>query len=199
MSDSTSSQNAYPSQTGTSPSFYIDKYEVTYGDFIHFKPKAKYAEGRADHPVRGVSWFEAEAYCFWLNKRLPTEFEWEKAARGPDGLAFVWGNEFSREKGNFGKLVKPIGSFPQDKSVFGLFDMNGNVSEWTSSAYTGYPGATYKDPNYKKKLRVIRGGAYNKREHGFLEVFATLAFRNPAPPGMRSWDTGFRCALSARD
>ncbi len=199
MSDSTSSQNAYPSQAGDLPSFYIDEHEVTYGDFIRFKPKAKYSEGRVDHPIRGVSWYEAEAYCFWLNKRLPTELEWEKAARGAKGRTFVWGNQFDREKGNFGKSVKRVGSFPEDKSEFGLFDMNGNVSEWTASVYAPYPGSTFKDPNFDKKLRVIRGGAYNKREHGFLKVFATLSFRNPVPPTMRSWDTGFRCALTTKD
>lgn len=196
MSDTTSSQNASPSQTGNLPSFYLDKYEVTYGDFIRFKPKAKYPDGRVDHPIRGVSWYEAEAYCFWLNKRLPTELEWEKAARGSEGFVFVWGNEFNKEKANFGKAVKRVGSFPEDKSVFGIFDLNGNVSEWTASVYEPYPGSTYKDPNFGKKLRVVRGGAYNKREHGFLQVFATLSFRNPVPPTMRSWDTGFRCALS---
>ncbi len=197
MSNSTSSQNAQPSQKTTLPSFYIDKFEVTYGDFLQFKPKAIYAEGRVDHPVRGVSWYEAEAYCFWLGKRLPTEFEWEKAARGQDGRPFVWGSEFDRKKANFGKAVKRIGSFPEDVTLSGSLDMNGNVSEWTASEYKGYPDSTYKDPDFDRGLKVIRGGAYNKREHGFLEIFATLSFRNPAPPTLRSWDTGFRCAKSA--
>ena len=196
MSNTTSSQNARPRQTLPLPEFYIDRYEVTYGEFLQFKPKAAYAEGSADHPMRGVTWYEAEAYCFWVGKRLPSEFEWEKAARGSQGLLFVWGNQFSAENGNFSKTPKRVGSFPMDKTPEGVFDLNGNVSEWTGSEYAPYPGSDFKDPLYGKGLRVIRGGAYNKREHGFLEVFATLTFRNPAPPALRSWDTGFRCAYS---
>ncbi len=196
MSNTTSSQNARPQQTVRLSEFFLDPYEVTYGEFIQFKPSATYPEGRVDHPVRGVTWYEAEAFCFWMGKRLPTEFEWEKAARGNGGNVFVWGNQFAMDKGNFGKTVKRVGSFPTDKTVLGVFDLNGNVSEWTGSRYAPYPGSTFKDPNYGKDLKVIRGGAYNKREHGFLKAFATLTFRNPAPPSMRSWDTGFRCAYS---
>ena len=102
--------------------------------------------------------------------------------------------EFERSNANLGKSVLPAGSVPTDKTPEGVYDLNGNVSEWTASWYKPYSGSTFKDPNFGKQFKVIRGGAINKREHGFLKEFATLPFRNFAPPDMRSWDTGFRCA-----
>jgi toxoflavin biosynthesis protein ToxD len=197
ISDRTSSKNAQPQQEITLNAFYMDIHEVSYGEFLQFKPQARYAEGRLAHPMQGVSWFEADAYCLWLDKRLPTEFEWEKAARGLAGNLYVWGNEFTRENGNFGKTVQPPAKQPRDLSEFGIYELNGNVSEWTSSWYQPYQGSSFEDPNFGKKYRVIRGGAINKREHGFLKEFALLPYRNFAPPKMRSWDTGFRCARSA--
>ena len=199
MSDRTSSANAQPMQAMHLDAFYIDKYEVTYAEFLQFKPSAKYAEGRARHPVRGVTWYEADAYCLWRGKRLPTEFEWEKAARGEAGRLFVWGDEFDKNKANFGKTVRPVGSVETDVSVYGVHDLNGNVSEWTSSWYKPYPGSEHEDSNFGENFKVIRGGAYKKREHGFMEQFATLPFRNIAPPPMRTWNTGFRCARSASE
>ena len=176
--------------------FYIDIHEVSYAELLQFKPQAQYPEGRFNNPVQGISWFEADAYCLWLGKRLPTEFEWEKAARGPEGNLYVWGNEFKRENANFGKTVQPPAQQPQDISEFGVYDLNGNVSEWTASWYLPYQDSTFQDPNFGKKYKVIRGGAINKREHGFMKEFALLPYRNFAPPKMRSWDTGFRCARS---
>ena len=197
ISDRTSSRNAQPQQKITLNAFYMDIHEVSYGEFLQFKPQARYAEGRLTYPMQGVSWFEADAYCLWLGKRLPTEFEWEKAARGLEGNLYVWGNEFKRENGNFGKTVVPPAKQPKDLSEFGISELNGNVSEWTASWYQPYKGSSFKDPNFGEKYKVIRGGAINKREHGFLKEFALLPYRNFAPPQMRSWDTGFRCARSA--
>lgn len=197
LSDRTSSKNAQPRQEMFLEAFYIDIHEVSYAEFLRFNSQARYPEGRFDQPVRGISWFKADAYCLWLGKRLPTEFEWEKAARGFEGNLYVWGNKFHRENANFGKTVQPGGKHPKDVSAFGVFDLNGNVSEWTASWYEPYKGSAFKDPNYGRKYKVIRGGAINKREHGFLKEFALLPYRNFAPPQMRSWDTGFRCARSA--
>ncbi|MDH5761804.1 MAG: formylglycine-generating enzyme family protein [Nitrospinota bacterium] len=196
ISDRTSSKNAQPQQDIQLEAFYLDIHEVTYGDFLQFKPQAQYAEGRLNHPVQGISWFEADAYCLWRGKRLPTELEWERAGRGLDGHLYVWGNEFARKNANFEKTVQPGGKFPQDINENGIYDLNGNVSEWTASWYQPYQGSNFKDPNYGEKYKVIRGGAINKREHGFIKEFALLAYRNFAPPEMRSWDTGFRCARS---
>lgn len=197
ISDRTSSKNAQPQHEMFLDAFYMDIHEVSYAEFLQFRPQAKYPEGRFNQPIRAISWYEADAYCLWLGKRLPTEFEWEKAARGLAGHRYVWGNEFQKENANFGKTVQPTGQYPNDVSEFDVFDLNGNVSEWTASGYLPYPGSTFKDPNFGQGYKVIRGGAINKREHGFLKEFALLAYRNFAPPQMRSWDTGFRCARSA--
>ncbi len=196
MSDKTAGLNAQPKQILSLKSFYIDRYETTYEDFIKFKPLAKYSTQVPNEPVRGVSWFEADSYCQTIGKRLPTEFEWEKAARGPDSRLFVWGNEFNKEYANFSKKVTSTTEKNQDQSKYGVWGMNGNVSEWTSSWYLPYPGSTHKDPNFGKKFKVTRGGSFSKREHGFMKEFAMIPYRNISPPNTRFWDTGFRCALS---
>ena len=105
MSDTTAGLNAQPRQTLYLESFYIDRYETTYEDFIKFKPLAKYSTRMPNEPIRAVSWFESDSYCSSIGKRLPTEFEWEKAARGSDKRLFVWGNNFKKEYANFSKKV----------------------------------------------------------------------------------------------
>ena len=199
MSERTTGLNAQPLQEVHLDPFYIDRYEVTYADFMRFKPQAKYKVAHQNEPMRGVSWYEADAYCAWIGKRLPTEFEWEKAARGGDDRSFVWGQESHNEWANLGKKVQPVGSFKKDVSQAGVFDMTGNVSEWTASWYRPYPDSTYKDENFGEKLKVSRGGGIQKREHGFMQEFITLTYRNPLPPKGRFWDTGFRCALSVEE
>lgn len=194
LSDRTQNLNTQPQQSIILEAFYIDQYEVTYGAFLRFKPQISYPNGNPNEPVRGVNWYEADAYCLWAGKRLPTEFEWEKAARGVDGRFFVWGNDFDRAFANFGRTVLPGGSFQKDRSREGIYDLNGNVSEWIKDYYLPYPGSKYEDENFGKKYKVIRGGSYNKREHGFMKEFAMVTHRNFAPPTMRTWDTGFRCA-----
>jgi len=196
LSETTTGANAQPLQKYFLDGFYIDRFEVKYGDFLKFKPQAKYENGSADEPIRGVSWYEADSYCLSIGKRLPTEFEWEKAARGTDGRMFVWGNTFDKNAANLGKVVKNVGSMKKDKSILGVYDLNGNVSEWTSSWYLPYPKSTYKDKNFGKKFKITRGGAINKRKHGFMKEFAKLPYRNYVPRNIRSWDTGFRCAKS---
>lgn len=196
MSEKTAGLNAQPKQTLFLETFYIDRYETTYSDFIKFKPQAKYTTQVPEEPVRGVSWFEADSYCLSKGKRLPTEFEWEKAAKGSDNRLFVWGDEFNKENANFSKTVNSVKTKNKDISNFGVWGMNGNVSEWTSSWYQPYPHSTHKDENYGKKFKVTRGGSFFKRDHGFMKEFAMVPYRNISPLNAKFWDTGFRCAWS---
>ena len=84
----------------------------------------------------------------------------------------------------------------KDKSKYGVWGMNGNVSEWTSSWYQPYPNSNHTDENYGKKFKVTRGGSFFKRDHGFIKEFTMIPYRNIAPIHTRFWDTGFRCAIS---
>jgi Sulfatase-modifying factor enzyme 1/TIR domain len=137
---------------------------------------------KADHPVVGVSYYEAEAYAKWAGKRLPTEREWEKAARGEDGREYLWGDEFDQEKCNSAethlKHTTPVTQYPNGVSPYGCYDMAGNVWEWCADWY-----------DKKKGSRVLRGGSW-------LGVPETLRvsnrFRNDA--GSRYNFLGFRLA-----
>ena len=196
MSDATLSLNAQPAQKVYLKPFFIDQFEVTFESFHRFKPRFKYETKNHSEPIRGVSWYEADAYCLSQGKRLPTEVEWEKAARGSDERLFVWGDQFSQENANFGNQVRSIGSLPSDTSVYGVSDLNGNVSEWTASWYNSYNNSKFKDILYGENVKVIRGGSFHKMKHGLMKEFIILPYRNFAPPQERFWDTGFRCAKS---
>jgi len=162
MSDATLLLNAQPAQKVYLKAFFIDQFEVTFESFNRFKPKFKYETMNSSEPIRGVSWYEADAYCLSQGKRLPTELEWEKAARGSDERLFVWGDQFSQENANFGNQVRSIGSLPSDTSVYGVSDLNGNVSEWTASWYNSYKNSEFKDMLYGENVKVIRGGSFHK-------------------------------------
>jgi len=164
-----------PEHRRTLKAFYVDRYEVTNLRYREFVEKTGYhppdhwingvvPPGREEHPVVYVDWNDADAFCRWEGKRLPTEAEWEKAARGTDKRTFPWGDVFSKYKGNTPQLGKgdtmAVGSFEEGKSPYGAYDMAGNVFEWVSDWFKPYPGNNHPDENYGEKFKVVRGGSW---------------------------------------
>ena len=177
--------------------FYMDKYEVTVSRYASFlqtsgRKQPEYwnqasqvsAENR---PVIGVDWYDADAYCRQYGKRLPTEQEWEKAARGTDGREYPWGNDEPSDRyANYGKewannldyyneRLMAVGSYEDGKSPFGIYDLAGNVWEWTSS-------------DYGNMVKEVRGGSWHDGPRNVRS-----ASRNVVEPSFRGAVNGFRC------
>lgn len=196
-------QDQKPQQKTHLPAFYIDRYEVTNVQYKEFKKSYAFTLGKNDHPAANINWHDADKYCRALNKRLPTEMEWEKAARGPDGNLFPWGNKFDKNKANTGfsrlSSTTPVGTFPGDVSFYNVYDMAGNVSEWTSNWYLAYEGSEFKSSNFGKTYKVARGGSFQDMGHYELEIFSTTTFRYFNRPEEWAGDTGFRCAKDVKN
>ena len=198
-----------PMHTVQVDAYWIDQTEVSNGQYarcvnagVCSPPLTNSSVTRTDYygnsaftnyPVINVDWNMAGAYCSWAGARLPTEKEWEKAARGPDGRLYPWGNTFSPELANITSTdTTSVGSYQANAGPYGAFDMAGNVWEWTSDVYDVYPGG---NPNASTDFgltsRVVRGGSWSgsfndgrsaNRDRG--EIFSYFS------------DLGFRCAHS---
>jgi serine/threonine-protein kinase len=209
-----------PAHKVTVNPFFIDITEVTneqYQKFVdagHPAPPIwqgnHFPEGANTVPVTDVTWEDANAFAQWAGegKRLPTEEEWEFAARGTDGRLYPWGAELipnasnTKSDDNDQRQMVIVKQFPQGVSPFGLFDMSGNAWEWTSSEFKEYPGgARFETPDGFKNIKVIRGGAYNSKS-----TDATATLRGQLPATRNDWrqgvtidysKTGFRLAKDA--
>lgn len=183
-----------PRRTVNLPAFYIDKFEVTNVDFAKVFPNHRFDERAGMQPANNVSWVQATEYAQAVGKRLPTEEEWEKAARGVDGREYPWGNTFDPKLCNSltGPRAAPVrvGQFRPGASPFGAMDMSGNVYEWTSSWYQPYPGNELVKDDYGQVFRVLRGGSYNTDRFG-----VRAARRHYDRADNRREDYGFRCAM----
>jgi formylglycine-generating enzyme required for sulfatase activity len=209
MGSDTGAEDEVPAHQVDLPAFEIDKFEVTNADFAQFVKATGYqtdaekegrtknwrgiAEGKDNHPVIFVSWNDATAYCQWVGKRLPTESEWEKAARGTDGRVYPWGNDWDPSKANVKETglrgTACVGSFGAGASPYGVEDMTGNVWEWTADWYEAYPGSNYQSDYFGQRFRVLRGGAWFETAD-----FARTAVRNANSETAANDDLGFRCA-----
>ncbi len=191
-----------PAHQVTVKPFFVDLNEVTRQQYLEFVRKTGRAApsnwankvfppGTGQQPVTDVTWDDANAYAKWAGKRLPTEEEWEFAARGTDGRRYPWGNDWQPGNANANdasKALADVGSF-KGASPYGVMDMVGNAWEWTATKLVAYPGGQLSKP-MTGDLRVIRGGSYTESKD---EATTTYRRGYPARGNYDYANTGFRC------
>jgi len=209
--DSNAGMDEQPQHSVTLPAYQIARYPLTVAEYAcfvlasHIEPGGWRTQlGKLDHPVDGVSWHDAAAYAAWLAQltgqpwRLPTEAEWEKAARGANGRRYPWGNVFDSSRANTRESSRPattpVGAYPSGASPYDAQDMVGNVWEWTSSVFKPYPysASDGRESANSTESRVLRGGAWGLGVAGV----ARAAYRNHGLPVVLVGYVGFRVALA---
>jgi len=208
------------------PAYRIDKYLVTNAQYARFvaatghRPPLDWKDGKIPdgellHPVTMVSWYDASSYAAWAKKRLPTEAEWEKAARGPKGRRWPWGDSMDATRLNTYYSVghaTDVTAYPRGASPYGVLDMAGNVSQWVEDDYLPYPGSTAPQEVFQGKIavaktpedramkvidfvpvgkhyKVLRGGSWKS------DPFSTASYHRISQwPNLASDFFGFRCA-----
>lgn len=174
--------DAFPKKTLQLETFFIDRFEVTQAEFSRIFPETIFWEGAEAHPVTHITWQEAKTYCRQVGKRLPTEEEWEKSARGTRARLYPWGNKPLRKKPHpfySGIIKRRVGLNKKDNSPYGVRDMSGSVWEWTAST--------------RDDKKVTRGGLWN---HHLDYEYSKTFDRNLIAPAERFIFLGFRCAKS---
>ncbi|KAF0223605.1 MAG: serine/threonine protein kinase bacterial, partial [bacterium] len=212
-SDQNVAADASPAHQVKVPAFALGRYELTNKEYQEYIKAingsgpsnwsgSEYPSGQGDFPINNISWQEANAYCQWLSSisglrfRMPTEAEWEYAARGSDNRFYPWGQEWDSTKTVFGENnnTSAIGvskaQLAGDRSPFGIIGMSGNVSEWTNSLFALYPQSTAK-PEPCPDCRVIRGGNYQTKKKDLLRTVN----RAWQPNDFKNERVGFRLAV----
>ncbi|HIG52404.1 MAG TPA: formylglycine-generating enzyme family protein [Candidatus Latescibacteria bacterium] len=203
-------ENETPQHPVQIKSFYLDRFEVTnlqYKDFIDATDRrmpvhwqsGNFPTEQADHPVVNVNWEDAKAYADWVNKRLPTEAEWEWAARGTEEREYAWGKQANQNSANFNNPeggTSSVSKYIKGQSEFGIWDMCGNVGEWVNDWYeaTYYARSSESDPQGPPdgRQKVYRGGGYQTNR---IDIRA-LSRHNAVPTTYQDY-IGFRCALNS--
>jgi formylglycine-generating enzyme required for sulfatase activity len=211
MGSSTGDADEQPVRHVYVDAFYMDKHQLAVGEYAKFLEATSHTAPpewdimrksmHQNRPVVNVDWTDADAYCRWAGKRLPTEAEWEKAARGTDGRIYPWGNEIptgfhanmKKEVWNNHVVLTPVGMFEGGKSPYGIYDMAGNVWEWVNDWYAPnyYKSGSLRNPagpplgDYK----VVRGGSWGSGPKDLRS-----ADREVHLPSFQGFGTGFRCA-----
>lgn len=198
MGTNNSAPDERPARKVELKSFYIDRFEVTNQAFKDVFPSHKYPAGQDNFPALGMSWTEASRYCEAVGKRLPTEAEWEKAARGVEGQQYPWGAVFESSMANtvesgVGKATR-VGNYYASASPYNCMDMAGNAYEWVSDWYEAYPGNPDVTKDYGQIFRVLRGGSFMSEKFE-----ARCAARHFDRIDSTRRDYGCRCAMTARE
>ena len=181
-----------PLQIASTGAFFIDQYELSNLEFSQFDPNFKYPKEKAQNAAV-VNWYQATNYAKWAGKRLPTEKEWEKAARGTDGRTFPWGETYDNTYVVWDQTQSRDGSIAKPQSPYGCYDMAGSVWEWTNDWYKPYEGNNLPMEQYGEKYKVMRGGS-NFNNHSFIRTSQRYYL---LPDKISRYPVGIRCVKDA--